>query len=333
MKTFQDLVADGRPILTDGAMGTQLFQAGLQFGDPPETWNVLHPDVIRGIQRRYIQAGSNVILTNTFGGTRFRLSMHNLQTRVAELNRAAVVLLKAEVAASGRDDVVVAGDIGPSGEILAPLGTLEYADAVDGFEEQARALIEGGADVIWIETMSSLEEITAAFEGARRVSPAIPIITTMSFDTHGRTMMGVTPAQALKHLTDLGAAAVGANCGNGTDELMAAVKGMVAAGPHVPLVAKSNAGMPKLVNGKAHYDASPEEMAAYAQDVWAAGARFIGGCCGSGPEHIAAMAEALKEAPAQAVTIQSEPASELAAKGVASAAERAARRAARRIRE
>ncbi len=333
MKTFQDLVAAGRPILTDGAMGTQLFQAGLQFGDPPETWNVLHPDVIRGIQRRYIQAGSNVILTNTFGGTRFRLSMHNLQSKVAELNRAAVVLLKAEVAASGRDDVVVAGDIGPSGEILAPLGTLEYADAVTGFEEQARSLIEGGADVIWIETMSSLEEATAAFEGARRVSPAIPIITTMSFDTHGRTMMGVTPAQALKHLTDLGAAAVGANCGNGTDELMAAVKGMVTAGPHVPLVAKSNAGMPKLVNGKAHYDASTEEMAAYAQDVWAAGARFIGGCCGSGPEHIAAMAKALRDAPAQAPVVQSEPAAEASANGAASATERAARRAARRSKE
>lgn len=295
MNKFQHLLeTNPGPIMADGAMGTQLFAAGLQFGDPPETWNVLHPDVVRGIQRRYIEAGAQIVLTNTFGGSRFRLAMHNLQSRVAELNRIAAILLRAEIEASGRP-VLVAGDIGPSGDILAPLGTLEYSEAVDGFAEQAQALIAGGADVIWIETMSALEEIKAALEGVRRISADIPVITTMSFDTHGRTMMGVTPEEALKTLRGWGAAAVGANCGNGTDELLAAIQRMQAAGPSVPLVAKSNAGMPELVNGKAVYRATPEVMAHYACDVYQAGARIIGACCGSSPDHIHAMSEALHD--------------------------------------
>ncbi len=331
MGKFHDLLERGGPLMADGAMGTMLFQAGLQFGDPPEAWNVIHPDVVRGIQRQYIEAGSNIVLTNTFGGSRFRLAMHNLQDRVAELNKTAVVLLRAEVVASGRDDVLVAGDIGPSGEILQPLGTLSYADAVAGFEEQARALVEAGVDLIWIETMSSLEEVQAAFTGARRASATIPIITTLSFDTHGRTMMGVTPEQALKAMTDLGAAGIGANCGNGTDELYATVQHMVAAGPRVPIVAKSNAGMPKLVNGKAQYDATPEEMAEYALQVRAAGATIIGACCGSSPAHIAAMAAALRANPAGvAAAPKAEPAVVAAPVSDGDAEARAARRAARR---
>ncbi len=318
------------PIMADGAMGTQLFAAGLQFGDPPETWNVLHPDIVRGIQRRYIEAGAQIVLTNTFGGTRFRLAMHNLQGKVADLNRTAVILLRAEVQASGRS-VLVAGDIGPSGEILAPLGTLDYAEAVDGFAEQAAALIAGGVDVIWIETMSALEEVQAAMEGTRRVSADIPIITTLSFDTHGRTMMGVTPEQALRTLTEWGAAAVGANCGNGTDELLAAIQRMQAANPQVPLVAKSNAGMPELVQGKAVYRATPEAMGHYARDVYKAGARVIGACCGSSPEHIRAMAAALHDPTAlqqhPITTAQAESASHNGAPAVGRAARRAARQA------
>lgn len=327
MNKWQTLLAQPGPIMADGAMGTQLFAAGLQFGDPPETWNVLHPDIIRGIQRRYIEAGAQIVLTNTFGGTRFRLAMHNLQSRVADLNRTAAILLRAEVEASGRQ-VLVAGDIGPSGEILAPLGTLEYADAVDGFAEQAQALIAGGVDVIWIETMSALEEVQAALEGVRRISPEIPVITTLSFDTHGRTMMGVTPEHALHTLTEQGAAAVGANCGNGTDELLAAIQRMHAAGPRVPLVAKSNAGMPELVNGKAVYRATPTAMAHYADEVYRAGARIIGACCGSSPDHIHAMAGALQGAEGQPqASAQAAPTPE--ANGHAHAADRAARRAAR----
>ncbi|MBL8057923.1 MAG: betaine--homocysteine S-methyltransferase [Anaerolineales bacterium] len=334
MNKWQTLLAQPGPLMADGAMGTQLFAAGLQFGDPPETWNVLHPDVVRGIQRRYIEAGAQIVLTNTFGGSRFRLAMLNLQSRVSELNRTAAILLRAEVEASGRN-VLVAGDIGPSGDILAPVGTLEYADAVAGFAEQAEALAAGGADVLWIETMSSLEEIQAAFEGVRRVAPEIPVITTMSFDTHGRTMMGVTPEQALQALTERGAAAVGANCGNGTDELLAAIQRMHAAGPRVPLVAKSNAGMPELVSGKAVYRATPDVMACYALDVYRAGARIIGACCGSSPDHIRAMAESLRSAdlsaaPPPPAAPAGAPPAERPEAGAAS--DRAARRQARAAR-
>jgi 5-methyltetrahydrofolate--homocysteine methyltransferase len=295
-ETWQNLIAQPGPILADGAMGTMLFEAGLQFGDPPEVWNVAHPDIIRAIHRAYLDAGSRILLTNTFGGNRFRLGMHNLQARVPELNRTAAILLRAEVNAAGAR-ALVAGDIGPSGEILAPLGTLEFDDAVDGFAEQAEALIAGGVDVIWIETMSAREEIEAAFRGVRRVSADIPIITTMTFDTRGRTMMGITPEQAAEHLLGLGAAAVGGNCGNGPDELLGVIHKMKAVAPGAVLVSKSNAGIPELVKGKAVYRATPEVMAGYANDVRAAGARIIGGCCGNTPAHMAAMAAALDLAP------------------------------------
>ncbi len=293
MNKLHSLLETHPILLADGAMGTMLFETGLQFGDPPEVWNISHPDVVRGIHRGYLEAGSKIILTNTFGGSRFRLAMHNLQSRVPELNRTAALILRAEADALG-NGALVAGDIGPSGEILAPLGTLEYADAVVGFAEQAGALIGGGVDVIWIETMSALEEIRAAFEGVRRISSDIPIITTMTFDTHGRTMMGITPEQAYTALSGLGAAAVGGNCGNGPDELLTVVKKMKAvASPDAVLVAKSNAGLPKLVQGKAKYDCPPHEMAGFAKDMREAGARIIGACCGSTPAHLKEMAGVL----------------------------------------
>ena len=173
-------------------MGTMLFAAGLQFGDPPEAWNVSNSEVVRRIQRGYLDAGSRIVMTNTFGGNRLRLRLHGLDDRVAELNRTAAILLRAEVdAAGGR--ALVAGDIGPTGEIMAPLGTLDEDEAVDVFAEQAAALIAGGVDLIWIETMSHLSEIGAAIRGARRASAGIPIIATMTFDTRGFTMMGVSP--------------------------------------------------------------------------------------------------------------------------------------------
>lgn len=327
MTTLNDLLAQNRPLLADGAMGTMLFAAGLQFGDPPETWNVLYPERVRAIQRLYIEAGSDIVLTNTFGGTRFRLKLHNLQGRVAELNAAAVRLLKEEIAASGRT-VLVAGDIGPSGEIMEPVGTLSYADAVDGFEEQARALIEAGADLIWIETMSALEEVQAAIEGTRRVNHTTPIVATLSFDTHGCTMMGITPERAAEQLLAWGVTAVGANCGNGTDELLASIQRMHRAHPQAVLVAKSNAGMPQLVNGKAEYHATPEEMAAYALQARAAGACIIGGCCGSNPTHIRAMSQTLQVNPNPEPLTLAEPVPVAVADS--RVADRAARRAARR---
>jgi 5-methyltetrahydrofolate--homocysteine methyltransferase len=276
-------------VLADGAMGTMLFAAGLQFGDPPEAWNLSHPDIVRRIHRSYLDAGSQVLMTNTFGANRQRLSLHNLDGRVAELNRTAAILLRGEVAAAGRD-VLVAGDIGPTGSILAPTGTLDYDEAVDVFAEQAGALAAGGVDLIWIETMSDLAEIGAAIEGVRRVAPTLPLIATMTFDTRGHTMMGVSPEQAALTLTTWGADAVGGNCGNGPDELLAVIRRMRAVAPTARLVAKSNAGMPELIDMRAVYRTDPATMAACATEMRAAGAAIIGGCCGTTPDHLAAMA-------------------------------------------
>jgi 5-methyltetrahydrofolate--homocysteine methyltransferase len=255
----------------------------------------MHPDVVRRIQRGYVEAGSRIILTNTFGGNRLRLRLHGLDKRVEELNRTAAILLRAEVDAAG-GHALVAGDIGPSGEIMAPLGTLEEEEAVDVFAEQAAALVAGGVDLIWIETMSHLSEITAAIRGARQASSTIPIIATMTFDTRGHTMMGVSPEQAARALLAAGADAIGGNCGNGPDELLPVIERMHAVAPDAVLVAKSNAGMPELVDLQAVYRADPATMAEAARDFRRAGARIIGACCGSTPAHLAAMAEMLRVA-------------------------------------
>ena len=214
-------------------MGTMLFANGLLFGDPPEVWNLTKPDVIRRIHRGYLDAGSQILMTNTFGGNRMRLSLHGLQDRVAELNQTAAILACAARWRPPAATALVAGDIGPSGAILAPTGTLDYDEAVDIFAEQAAALVAGGVDLIWIETMSDLTEIKAAIEGVRRVSPGIALITTMTFDTRGHTMMGVSPEQAVASLSAWGADAVGGNCGNGPDELITVIERMRAADPDV----------------------------------------------------------------------------------------------------
>jgi 5-methyltetrahydrofolate--homocysteine methyltransferase len=293
MGAWETLLGQSGLILADGGMGTMLMELGLQFGASPELWNVEHADRVRQVHRGYLQAGSRIVLTNTFGCNRLRLGLHNLQDRVAELNRAAAKLARQEVHAAG-SRAIVAGDIGPSGGILAPLGELEPAQAVEAFAEQAGGLIDGGVDVIWIETLSSLEEMRAAIDGVRQASAHIPIVATMTFDTRGRTMMGVTPEQAVQELSTWGLAAFGANCGNGPEEIVAVIQKMSAAAPQATLVAKANAGVPKLENGRAVYGAGPDEMAAYAAGVADAGARIIGACCGSTPRHLEAMASALK---------------------------------------
>ena len=292
MSEWEAVLKRAGPILADGAMGTMLFEAGLQFGDPPEAWNLEHPDRVQAIHRAYLEAGSQIILTNTFGGNRFRLGMHNLQAKVPELNRAAVEIAR-EAAKEAGGRALVAGDIGPSGGILLPVGEMQFVEAAAGFAEQAAALVAGGADVIWIETMSDLEEVRAAIEGVRQASPRLPIIAAMTFDTRGHTMMGVTPEEAVRALSGWGAAAVGGNCGNGPDEILAVVQKMRAAAPGVVLVAKANAGLPELQNGRAVYRAGPKVMADYALAVSAAGAHIVGACCGSTPDHVRAMAEAL----------------------------------------
>lgn len=288
---WEALLAAG-PVLADGAMGTMLFAAGLEAGEAPERWNLDNPDQVRAVHRGYLKAGARIILTNSFGGNRFRLALHGLQDRVAEVNLAAARLASHEIAAAGVD-ALAAGDIGPSGELLVPLGTLDPDAAADAFAEQAAALVAGGVHLLWIETMSDLRELEAAVRGARRAAPEIPIVATMSFDTRGRTMMGVTPTQAAETLAGLRVDALGANCGRGPEEALAAVEAMGRAEPHLPIVAKPNVGLPELVGMRAVYRTEPAAMAEWARRFRDAGAKIIGACCGSTPAHVAAMARAL----------------------------------------
>ena len=291
MDKLNNLLQAGSPILLDGAMGTMLMDAGLKSGDCPEEWNVLQPDAVRKIHREYIQAGSQIILTNTFGGTSVRMETHGLQDRVIELNKKAAENARTEADAAPHQ-VLVAGSMGPTGQLMEPLGTLSINEAEKSFADQAAGLAAGGVDLFWVETMSDLNEVKAAVAGIRSVSE-LPIAATMSFDSHGRTMMGVSPQQAVKELSEMNIQLLGANCGTGSDELIEAIKEMRSANPNLPLIAKANAGIPKMIGTDVVYDGSPEVMAAYAREVYQAGARLIGGCCGSTPIHIKAMASAL----------------------------------------
>jgi 5-methyltetrahydrofolate--homocysteine methyltransferase len=291
--TLTDLLASGEPVIADGGMGTMLFSMGLSNGESPELWNIDQPNKIASVHRGYVEAGSQIILTNTFGCNRFRLELHKLQDRVHDLNFAAAKIAR-QVADNVSHPVLVAGDIGPTGGILFPLGELQYEDAVAAFEEQARALVEGGVDVLWIETMSALEEVQAAVEGCRRTAPDFPLVTTMTFDTHGRTMMGITPEKALEALKKFSPVALGGNCGNGLAEVETVIRKMRAVDPDVILVAKANAGIPHLQNGVAVYDAKPEDMGSYAANVRSLGAMIIGACCGSTPAHIREIARVLR---------------------------------------
>jgi 5-methyltetrahydrofolate--homocysteine methyltransferase len=292
MNPLEALLRSHEYLLADGGVGTMLMDAGVEQGDPPEEWNVLYPERVRALHRGYVAAGAQIILTNSFGGNPFRLQLHNLQDRIHELNVAAAQLARAE-AEAGSQTVVVAGSMGPSGEILAPLGSLRFDEARHGFAQQAAALAEGGVDVLWIETMSDLNEVRAAVEGARSVS-SVPLVTTMTFDTNGRTMMGVTSEQALESLRQFELLALGGNCGNGPAEIEDVIGAMHAVDPSLVLVAKSNAGIPELVDGEIVYSGTPGVMARYAVRVRDLGARIIGACCGSTPAHIAAMGEALE---------------------------------------
>lgn len=293
MSQLQDWISSGKPILLDGAMGTMLMDAGLESGEPPEQWNKIHPDRVRNIHRAYIQAGSQIFLTNSFGGSSFRLAMHGLQDRVVELNTAAGRIARAEADAADRP-VLVAGSIGPTGQLFEPMGSLTVEDAVSAFKEQAAGLADGGVDLFWVETMSDLNEVKAAVAGIREVSQ-LPIAATMSFDTHGHTMMGINPDRAIRELAELDLIAAGANCGTGSDELIEAVRAMRAADPDTTLIAKANAGIPQVVGGEVVYNGSPEVMADYAREVFQAGAQLIGGCCGNTPAHVQAMADALED--------------------------------------
>lgn len=291
--TFQELIETGEVIVADGGMGTLLIALGLGRGVAPEMWNAEQPEQVRKIHRDYIAAGAQIILTNSFGGNRRRLSFHDLSEHTIELNRAAARVARLE-AEGAEAPVLVAGSMGPTGALMEPLGELTFEEAQSTFEEQAGALIEGGVDVLWVETMSDLEEVRAAIDGCRGVAPDFPIVVTMTFDTHGHTSMGVSPQAAVDALGELNLRAIGGNCGNGPAEIEAVIEIMHKANPDAVLVAKSNAGAPRMEGDHQVYDASPEVMAEHALRVRALGARIIGACCGSTPAHIRAMGHALQ---------------------------------------
>jgi methionine synthase I (cobalamin-dependent) len=294
MNRFTRLLAERPWLLADGATGSNLFDMGLVSGDAPELWNLEHADRIALLHRRFIDAGADIVLTNSFGGNAMRLKLHQAQSRVAEINEAAARIARSEAEASGRE-VIVAGSIGPTGEVLQPVGTLTAEAATQAFAEQAQALARGGADVMWIETMSSKEEVAAAVAGA--ATTGLPIVCTMSFDTHGSTMMGVTAADfiAFGRTLPQRLAACGSNCGVGAAEVVAGMLNMArVADDSIALVAKGNCGVPKFVDGAIRYDGTPELMAVYARLALDAGARIIGGCCGTTPEHLRAMRNALE---------------------------------------
>ncbi|MGB7316535.1 MAG: betaine--homocysteine S-methyltransferase [Planktotalea sp.] len=280
-------------ILADGATGTNLFNMGLMSGDAPELWNEQHPEKIKALYQSAVDAGSDLFLTNSFGGNASRLKLHNAQNRAHELSRIAAEIGR-EVADATDRDIIVAGSVGPTGDIMQPVGSLSHADAVEIFHEQAEGLKAGGADVLWLETISAPEEYRAAAEAFGLAQ--MPWVGTMSFDTAGRTMMGTTSAAMVKMIDALEHPPLGfgANCGTGASDLLRTVLGFAAQGPEIPIIAKGNAGIPKYVDGHIHYDGTPELMGHYARLARDCGATIIGGCCGTMPEHLRAMRASLE---------------------------------------
>jgi len=322
---FIEWLQEGRIILGDGAMGTMLQESGLTDGGAPELWNVTHPERVRAVYQAYVDAGSQMIETNTFGGTSARLKLHNLQDRVVELNRAGAALA-AEIAHP--KGVLVAGSVGPTGDMIEPIGPVTVAEAQAMFEEQIVGLVEGGVDCIVIETMYLFNEVLAAVNAVRKVAPEMPIVTTLSFDTNLHTMMGISPREAVETLASWGVQVIGANCGTGTDEMEIIATQMAQYRPEgVYLMIQSNSGLPKYADGKIKYEGTPHVMADYALKMRDLGINIIGACCGSSPDHISAMCEALANAKDQPI---SGPPPVAADDRIESAESRAARGASRR---
>jgi methionine synthase I (cobalamin-dependent) len=285
---LQQRLAAGEVLIFDGAIGTMLQRAGLGSGDVAELWNVERPEVVKDVHRAYKSAGADLFTTNTFQGSSLSLAAKGLDERAFELNLAGALLAR-EVAG---DDVIVAGDMGPTGQFLEPLGALSPGNALDAFVEQAEALAEGGVDVLLVQTMSDLVEAKAAVGAALRTG--LPVLATMTFDLRGRTMMGVEAGQAAHELGELGVAALGANCGDGPEVVRAALEEMHSAVPGLPLIARPNAGLPELVDGVPVWSLRPKELAAYVPTYLGLGARMIGSCCGSGPEYTQAIAAVVR---------------------------------------
>lgn len=290
------MLADRDWILADGATGTNLFNLGLEAGDAPEMWNIDKPENIRTLYKGAVDAGSDLFLTNTFGGNASRLKLHNAANQVHELNRVGAAIGRDIADASGRT-VIVAGSVGPTGDIMAPMGTLTHEIAVEMFHEQAEGLKAGGADVLWVETISAAEEFAAASEAFALAG--MPWCGTMSFDTAGRTMMGHTSAEMVKSVAKLKHQPLGygANCGVGASDLLRTILGLAETSGAAALISKGNAGIPKYHDGHIHYDGTPALMGDYAVLARDCGAKIIGGCCGTTPEHLVAMRAALENTP------------------------------------
>ncbi len=289
--TLAELLARHDVVLADGATGTNFFQRGLMSGHPPELWNEEHPERVQELHQQFVDAGADIILTNSFGGTAQRLKLHHAQDRVIELNKRAAELAR-EVADRADRPVVVAGSVGPTGELFEPLGALTEEVAIASFREQIEGLKQGGVDVVWIETMSSVEEVRAASQAA--IDAGMPYTATCSFDTAGRTMMGVMPDALVRVFDGLAVAPVafGANCGVGASDILVTVLS-ICSGEHTAVITKGNCGIPHFQGTEIVYSGTPELMAHYAQMAADAGARIVGGCCGTSPEHLASMRQAL----------------------------------------
>ena len=287
-----ELLAEKPVLLADGATGTNLFDMGLTAGDAPELWNETHPDRIRALHQSFVDAGADIILTNSFGCNRRRLMLHGLQERTRELAALAARNARAVADAAGRP-VIVAGSVGPTGDLFEPLGPMTEAEAIAVFREQIEGLIDGGIDVVWIETMSAPEEMRAAAEAARLCG--MPYTLTASFDTAGRTMMGLPPAGLadLAHGLAPAPVAVGANCGVGASDMLVSVGSITAADPALAVIAKANCGIPQVAGDEVRYTGTPELMGRYAELAVDTGVRIIGGCCGTSPKHLAAMRHAI----------------------------------------
>jgi 5-methyltetrahydrofolate--homocysteine methyltransferase len=294
MNKFLERLNAEEVLVADGATGSNLQKMGLKPGRPPEDLIIDNPEIILKLASSFVEAGSDIVLTCTFGGTRIRMKDSKYQDRTPEVNIRAAEL--ARKAASARDGVLVAGSMGPVGALIKPYGPLESEDVKATFAEQAKALADGGVDFLLIETMFAIEETTAAFEGARSVTD-LPIVVSFSYDRGTRSMMGVKPKDVIKRYSEMGATLVGANCGTTLENMEAVVKEYAATVPNFPLWVKPNAGVPRMdiETEQGVYDMSPEAMANFALKYVELGARVVGGCCGNTPEHIAAIAKAVKK--------------------------------------
>jgi len=289
--TFLDRIKAGDILISDGATGTNLQARGLPVGQPSDVWVLENPQEVIRLHRDFIAAGSNLILTNTFGGSRTNLSKRGLTDKIALMNQRAVELAK--TAAEGTQ-TLIAGSMGPLAEMLQPFGTLPEGEAQAAYAEQAQTLTEAGVDLLVIETQFDLTEAMAAVRGARSVS-SLPLVVSFSYDRGKRTMMGVKPAQVAEQFAEMQVNALGINCGKSLEDNFNALKELRAA-TNLPIWFKPNAGMPhSAADGSTYFDFTPEQMAEHAADWIAAGAQIVGGCCGTSPEHLAAVARAVRD--------------------------------------